>query len=791
MSEKGLERETEGISVGEREPVVADSSPKGGRLRSSWKKLWKGRKRKALALLLVVAIAGGVVIWRGRGQTASAATTYQEAAVERRSITNSLSSSGTLEPADSYTVNTLVSGEILSDTFEKGDQVEEGQLLYTIDSSNAASSQTQAQNSYSQAQTSYEQAVKAKYPQADLSGTVSEVYVNEGDSVSAGTQLLKIVADENIYIDFYFTYADSGDFYIGQTATVFIDGFAGTLTGTVAAVSSSSAAVSTGVPLTTVRVRLVNPGLVTSDYTASAVIGSYSSYGQASIKVGASSVITAEASGKVAGFNWLVGDTISSGDRICTITGDSVDNQIESARISVSNASTSLENARDNLEDYSVTAPISGTVVTKNAKAGDNIEGGSGSTLCVIYDLSYLEMTMSIDELDISSVEVGQEVRITADAVEGKTYTGVVTEVSVAGTTSGGITTYPVTVRIDETDGLLPGMNVDAEIVISSADDVLAIPSAAVSRGDMALVTANSPSAVNALDQEAPEGYVYVPVETGVSDNSYIEVLSGLQEGDTVAYLQAAGSASSGDMTFVMPSGAMSSIPMGDTTMKAADHISFQIRKGEFVAIVGQSGSGKSTCMNIIGCLDVPTSGTYLLDGRDVGQMDKDQLAAIRNKMLGFIFQQYNLLPKLTLQENVEVPLMYAGIPKPERHERSRIALEMVGLGDKLRNKPSQLSGGQQQRASIARALAGDPAVILADEPTGALDSHTGREVLTMLQQLHAAGNTVVLITHDNSIAVQAQRIIRLEDGHVIYDGDAGAPEAVVTPNLAGRGMAG
>ena len=138
---------------------------------------------------------------------------------------------------------------------------------------------------------------------------------------------------------------------------------------------------------------------------------------------------------------------------------------------------------------------------------------------------------------------------------------------------------------------------------------------------------------------------------------------------------------------------------MGDTTVKAADHISFQIRKGEFVAIVGQSGSGKSTCMNIIGCLDVPTSGTYLLDGRDVGQMDKDQLAAIRNKMLGFIFQQYNLLPKLTLQENVEVPLMYAGIPKPERHERSRIALEMVGLGDKLRNKPSQLSGGQQQRA--------------------------------------------------------------------------------------------
>ena len=227
---------------------------------------------------------------------------------------------------------------------------------------------------------------------------------------------------------------------------------------------------------------------------------------------------------------------------------------------------------------------------------------------------------------------------------------------------------------------------------------------------------------------------------------------------------------------------------MGDTTVRAADHISFQIHRGEFVAIVGQSGSGKSTCMNIIGCLDVPTSGMYLLDGQDVGQMNKNQLAAIRNKMLGFIFQQYNLLPKLTLLENVEVPLMYAGVPKSERHERAKVALEMVGLGDKLRHKPMQLSGGQQQRVSIARALAGDPAVILADEPTSALDSHTGREVLTMLQQLHAAGNTVVLITHDNSIAVQAQRIIRLEDGKVVYDGDANAPEAVVTPGAAGKG---
>ncbi len=225
---------------------------------------------------------------------------------------------------------------------------------------------------------------------------------------------------------------------------------------------------------------------------------------------------------------------------------------------------------------------------------------------------------------------------------------------------------------------------------------------------------------------------------------------------------------------------------MGDSIVRAADHISMQIQRGEFVAVVGQSGSGKSTCMNIIGCLDVPTAGTYLLDGRDVGQMSKNELAEIRNELLGFIFQQYNLLPKMNLLENVELPLMYAGVGRAERRARAQAELERVGLGDKLRHKPSELSGGQQQRVSIARALVGHPAVILADEPTGALDSHTSREVLALLQELHRQGNTIVLITHDNSIARQAERIIRLEDGRVVYDGDAHAPEAMVQSGTMG-----
>ena len=222
---------------------------------------------------------------------------------------------------------------------------------------------------------------------------------------------------------------------------------------------------------------------------------------------------------------------------------------------------------------------------------------------------------------------------------------------------------------------------------------------------------------------------------------------------------------------------------MGEETVHALDGVSLTIDQGEFVAIVGSSGSGKSTAMNIIGCLDVPTSGTYHLGGIDVSTMDDDQQAEIRNKMLGFIFQQYNLIPKLNVLENVELPLLYAGVDASERKERAMASLQRVGLADKCRNLPSQLSGGQQQRVSIARALAGDPSVILADEPTGALDSRTGREVLRFLQQLNDEGNTVVLITHDNSIAVKAKRIVPLQDGRIIYDGDAYDPRAVVQPD--------
>ena len=219
---------------------------------------------------------------------------------------------------------------------------------------------------------------------------------------------------------------------------------------------------------------------------------------------------------------------------------------------------------------------------------------------------------------------------------------------------------------------------------------------------------------------------------------------------------------------------------MGNEDVRANDGITLTIYKGEFVAIVGKSGSGKSTLMNIIGALDVPTDGSYYLGGEDVSDMTDDQLAAIRNRMIGFIFQQYNLLPKLNLLENVELPLLYAGVGREERRDRAMASLERVGLKEKWRNMPNQLSGGQQQRVSIARALAGDPSLILADEPTGALDSRTSREVLDFLKQLNTEGNTIVMITHDNSIAVEAKRVVRIHDGKINFDGDVKDYAAIV-----------
>jgi len=209
---------------------------------------------------------------------------------------------------------------------------------------------------------------------------------------------------------------------------------------------------------------------------------------------------------------------------------------------------------------------------------------------------------------------------------------------------------------------------------------------------------------------------------------------------------------------------------IGNVAVTALDNISQSIKQHEFVSIVGPSGSGKSTLMNMIGCLDVPTSGEYSLDGMEVSGLTDDQLAFIRNHKIGFVFQGFNLIQKLNALENVELPLIYQGIPTKERYERSVEALKLVGLEDRIHHRPSELSGGQQQRVAIARALVGNPQIILADEPTGNLDSKSGKDIMNMLKELHKKGSTIVLITHDNDIAMMAERIVRIQDGKINDD---------------------
>ena len=207
-----------------------------------------------------------------------------------------------------------------------------------------------------------------------------------------------------------------------------------------------------------------------------------------------------------------------------------------------------------------------------------------------------------------------------------------------------------------------------------------------------------------------------------------------------------------------------------ESEVRALDGVSLEVERGEFVAVVGQSGSGKSTMMNVLGCLDIPTRGDYFLDGVDVRELSDKELSRIRNKQIGFIFQQYNLIQNLTVLENVELPLIYQGIDPIDRRELAMEALGRVGLADRAQHKPTQMSGGQQQRVAIARAISTRPPIIMADEPTGALDSRTGHEVLGFLQQLNKEGSTVILITHDNGIAATARRIVRIADGKIIED---------------------
>ena len=495
------------------------------------KKNWKW-----LVPVLCVAVAGGVFLLRPQqAKPASVDASYTEAAPERRDVTNTLSGTGTLNPANTYTVKSLVDGKVLTGTIEEGNIVEESNVLYTIDSSDASTNFEKAEIAMQQAQRSYDKVVDRQYVRAEVAGVVSSLKVTKGDEVTSGQEVAVIRDSSRMLLTLEFPAADAANFSVGQSAAVTLDGTFEQLDGTVTSVSGTDALSAGNLLTRTVTITVKNAGGLTTAQAATASINGVSSIGSATFAYQAERTLTAQASGTVTSINVQEGSEVAKDDIILGLSGDDLTESIQSASESLRSAEISMQNLQDAMNNYTITAPISGTIIEKDAKVGDAVK--AGDTLCIVYDLSYLEMSINVDELQISSISVGQQVQITADAVPDKTYVGTVTRVSMKGTSNGGTTTYPVSIRIDDTDGLRPGMNANAEIVVAKANNALVVPNAAVVRGSYVLVTKDSPSAANAdTTMEAPEGFVYVPVKTGVSDDDYTQIVSGIQEGDTIGY---------------------------------------------------------------------------------------------------------------------------------------------------------------------------------------------------------------------------------------------------------------
>ena len=495
------------------------------------KKNWKW-----LVPVVCVAVAGGVFLLRPQqAKPASVDASYTEAAPERRDVTNTLSGTGTLNPANTYTVKSLVEGKVLTGTIEEGDIVEESNVLYTIDSSDASTNFEKAEIAMQQAQRSYDKVVDRQYVRAEVAGVVSSLKVTKGDEVTSGQEVAVIRDSSKMLLTLEFPAADAANFSVGQSAAVTLDGTFEQLNGTVTSVSGTDALSAGNLLTRTVTITVKNAGGLTTAQAATASINGVSSIGSATFAYQAERTLTAQASGTVTSINVQEGSEVAKDDIILGLSGDDLTESIQSASESLRSAEISMQNLQDAMNNYTITAPISGTIIEKDAKVGDAVK--AGDTLCIVYDLSYLEMGINVDELQISSITVGQKVQITADAVPDKTYVGTVTRVSMKGASNGGTTTYPVSIRIDDTDGLRPGMNANAEIVVAEANNALVVPNAAVVRGSYVLVTKDSPSAANAdTAMEAPEGFVYVPVKTGVSDDDYTQIVSGIQEGDTIGY---------------------------------------------------------------------------------------------------------------------------------------------------------------------------------------------------------------------------------------------------------------
>lgn len=525
---------------------------KKSRKRLNIKKLTKKQMIGAVVVFAVIVAGASFFMQKSRKASGAEAKEQRTAVASVQDITSTLSASGSLEAKNSYNITSLVEGEVVEASFEEGDQVTEGQVLYRIDSSSMESQVSSASKNLERAQENYQDAL-ADYQeaQADFSGNtykstrtgyIKELHIQAGDRVSGQTVIADIYNDKIMKLKVPFLSTDAVNITAGSPCTVTLTDTGESLTGTVTSVGNMDETITGGRVVRYVHVQVENPGGLTTSHMAVVTVGDLTCSEEGAFEPSVDTTLTAEnldSSVEIEAVLVAEGDYVTEGTPLFRMTASSADkllrtyeSNVDSAESQVESAQNNVDTTQDNYDNYTITAPISGQVITKNVKAGDTISKNSNSetTLAVIYDLSALTFEMSIDEMDIQSVEVGQTVEVTADAFEGEVFTGTVTNVSLNGSYSNGVTNYPVTVTLNETGDLIPGMNVTGTIILDKAEGVLAIPADSLMRGNKVYVKDNSAQE----EPGVPSGFRSVEVETGLISDEYVEIVSGLSEGDEV-----------------------------------------------------------------------------------------------------------------------------------------------------------------------------------------------------------------------------------------------------------------
>lgn len=553
----------------------ASGSGNAGKASGKKGKQLSGKNRKKRVLLIaagVAVLAGGGLFWHShsaKAKMASAKTGEQKTAIATvGTLTSELTSSGTISPKDTYTITSLVEGTVLTADFEEGDQVTEGQVLYQIDASSVESDLKSSENSLARANKSYQQALE-DYQEAvsnysgntyksTRTGFIKKLNIQVGDKVGSNTDLAELYNDQTMKLKVPFLAGEAAVIPAGSQAVVTLTDTEEQLTGVVTAVSNMDEVLDGGRIVRYVTMEVENPGGLTTSHNATVTIGEFVCCSEGTFEAMTDTTMKASITGngslEVEELLVHEGDYVTSGTPLFRIKSkdvedilDSYQDAVDQAQEKIESAQSNADNKQETYDNYTITAPISGQVITKNVKAGDKIarsSSSSTSTLAVIYDLSEVTFEMSVDELDVGRVKVGQTVNVTADAIEGKTFTGKVTNISLQSSQSNGVTNYPVTVTLDEVGDLLPGMNVDGTIILDQVDDALMLPVDSLMRGNRVYVKDDS---VTRQQGNIPAGFKAVDVETGISNDDYVQITSGLSEGDEV-YVDSASSNTSTDM---------------------------------------------------------------------------------------------------------------------------------------------------------------------------------------------------------------------------------------------------